>query len=462
MTGRHSTRLSPTRRTGLVAAVGLWVTLAVAVLPSARFAYANESARLVVETANGMIAGLTSVLLLGRFRRSGAGRELLLAQAMGLLALASLLLVTVPEALGGRIGSALTTWAALITRLAAALMIAVAAALPGWRVRRPGRPFREVAVGAGLVATLAVTVQLAASSLPSLMAVAPSPRTSVLPQLEPHPLFIIAQLTNLLCFAVAAVAFTVQGEREGDDFVAWIGAACAMGACARLSYALFPSIYSGWLYVGDLLRAVYYLLLLTACLRELRAYWASQVSVAAETERRRLARDLHDGAVQELGFLRSQVLLIPDEALRGRMLGAAERALDETRRALFALTWAAGESAADAVRRAVCEVSDRYDVPVQMEASDPGVGAEETEALVRLAREAVSNAARHGAPSAISVRLGPGRLLVEDDGAGFDPAAARLGRGFGLASMRDRAEGLGGRLEVRSAPGVGTRVEVTW
>ena len=454
--------LDPVRRTALVAVMGMLATFVVAVLPSGQLAYPGESARLVLETANGLIAWLTSVLLLGRFRRSGAGRELLLAHSMGLLALASLVLVTVPQALGEQTGSALTTWAPLTTRLAAAVMIAVAAALPSWRVRRAVHPFREAAVGAGLVGGLAVTVQLAASSLPAVVAVTETASSHALPQLDPHPVFVVVQVINVVCYAFAAVAFTVQGTRERDDFVAWIGAACAMGACARLSFALFPSIYSGWLYVGDLLRAVFYVLLLAACLRELQAYWASQVNVAAESERRRLARDLHDGAVQELGFLRSQVLLVPDEDLRARMLGAADRALDETRRALFALTSQAGESAEDAVRQAVCEVGDRYDVPVHLGGTDPGVGPEATEALVRLAREAVSNAARHGAPASVVVTLAPGRLVVEDDGAGFDPARARGGRGFGLVSMRDRAEGLGGRLEVRSAPGAGTRVEVTW
>jgi len=418
---RLAAALNPGRRTALVAAVGVLATFVVSILPTEQLAYANESARLVVETTNGLIAWLTSVLLLGRFRRSGAGRELLLAHSMGLLAIASLVLVTVPEALGERTGSALTTWAPLTTRLAAAVMIAVAAALPSWRVRRAVHPFREAAVGAGLVVGLAVTVQLAASSLPAVVAVTETASSNALPQLEPHPVFVAAQVVNVVCYAFAAVAFTVQGKRERDDFVAWIGAACAMGACARLSFALFPSIYSGWLYVGDLLRAVFYVLLLAGCLRELQAYWASQVSVAAESERRRLARDLHDGAVQELGFLRSQVLLVPDNALRGRMLGAAERALDETRRALFALTSQAGESAADAVRQAVCEVGDRYDVSVHLEASDPGVGPEETEALVRLAREAVSNAARHDAPSCSAGTLQRGRLVVEEDGVGFDP-----------------------------------------
>jgi signal transduction histidine kinase len=453
--------VDPARRTSVTAAVGLLLTLAVALLPSLRFAYANPSARLVTETGNGLIAWLTSVLLLGRFRRTGAGRDLVLAHSMGLLAAASLVLVTVPEALGER-NSAMTTWAPLLTRLAAAFMIAIAAATPRWRVRHTVHPLREAAVGAAMVAALAVAVQLASSSLPDVVGVQAPPASSALPRLEPHPVFLVAQLLNLLCYAFAAVAFTMQGKRSRDDFVAWIGAACAMGACARLNYALFPSIYSRWFYVGDALRLAFFLLLLTACLRELQAYWAEQVTVAAESERRRLARDLHDGAVQELGYLRSQVLLVDDEMVRGRMLGAAERALDETRRALFALTSNGNQSGADAVRSAVCEVQDRYDVPVHLELEDPGVGAEETEALVRLAREAVTNAARHAGPTSILVRLEPGRLVVEDDGRGFDPAQRDRGRGFGLVSMRDRAEGLGGRCEVRSAPGAGTKVEVTW
>jgi signal transduction histidine kinase len=313
-----------------------------------------------------------------------------------------------------------------------------------------------------MIGALAVAVQLASSSLPDVVAVAAAPTASALPRLEPHPAFLAAQILNLICYAFAAVAFTMQGRRSQDEFVAWIGAACAMGACARMNYALFPSIYSGWFYFGDALRLAFFLLLLTACLRELQAYWATQVTQAAESERRRLARDLHDGAVQELGYLRSQILLVDDETIRGRMLGAAERALDETRRALFALTSTGDETAADAVRSAVCEVQDRYDIPVHLELQDPGVGAEETEALVRLAREAVSNAARHGGPTSIRVALGPGRLVVEDDGRGFDPRERGGRRGFGLVSMRDRAEGLGGRCDVRSAPGAGTRVEVTW
>jgi signal transduction histidine kinase len=84
------------------------------------------------------------------------------------------------------------------------------------------------------------------------------------------------------------------------------------------------------------------------------------------------------------------------------------------------------------------------------------VSAEETEALVRIAREAVSNAARHGSPRSIDVTLGPGRLVVEDDGTGFDPTATS--GGVGLVGMRERIELLDGSLTVEASPTSGTTI----
>jgi signal transduction histidine kinase len=84
------------------------------------------------------------------------------------------------------------------------------------------------------------------------------------------------------------------------------------------------------------------------------------------------------------------------------------------------------------------------------------------EELVRVVREAVSNATRHGRASGVIVELEGGQQLtlrVRDDGCGFDPQVAST-NGFGLTSMRERAEALGGRVEVRSRTGGGTEVEV--
>jgi signal transduction histidine kinase len=87
--------------------------------------------------------------------------------------------------------------------------------------------------------------------------------------------------------------------------------------------------------------------------------------------------------------------------------------------------------------------------------------------LIGVAREAVSNAARHGRPETVHVEIAKGgrvRLLVADDGGGFDDSAVaasiQRGTGFGITSMRERARALGGDLNVSSRPGFGTEVEV--
>jgi signal transduction histidine kinase len=117
---------------------------------------------------------------------------------------------------------------------------------------------------------------------------------------------------------------------------------------------------------------------------------------------------------------------------------------------------------ASAVGRAVCEVGDQYDVPVRLAVDDSvEVSALHREELVRVAREAAVNAARHSGSAAIRVTLSQGRLTVGDDGRGFDPAYQRNG-GFGLTSMRERADAIGAALNITSAPGHGTCVEVTW
>jgi signal transduction histidine kinase len=83
------------------------------------------------------------------------------------------------------------------------------------------------------------------------------------------------------------------------------------------------------------------------------------------------------------------------------------------------------------------------------------------EALYRIAQEAMQNAVKHARPSRLEVRLAREpeglSLAVRDDGIGFDPSAAYPGH-LGLRSMRERAERLGGTLEILSAPGRGTQV----
>ena len=92
-----------------------------------------------------------------------------------------------------------------------------------------------------------------------------------------------------------------------------------------------------------------------------------------------------------------------------------------------------------------------------------GLPLEAELAVYRIVQEALSNVVRHSGATRAAVRVvrEPDRLLVtvEDDGHGFDVAAVRAaGRGLGLFGMGERAAYLGGRVDVQSAPGTGTRV----
>ena len=116
-----------------------------------------------------------------------------------------------------------------------------------------------------------------------------------------------------------------------------------------------------------------------------------------------------------------------------------------------------------ALAEAVTDVAERYHVELDLDLTcDIRLSAARREALVRIACEAVTNAARHSGADLVNLGLerdGSGvRLWVSDKGHGFDTAAP--GGGFGLTSMRERAHSVGGELLVSSAPGHGSQVEV--
>ncbi len=466
MRRRDHNPLPPARLTALAGAVGCLATAAVLAVPWLRFAYRSVEGHLVLETVAALVAALVALLLYGRFRRSGSLQELLLVHAMAFLAIAAFGLVAIPIAVGADITSAVTTWAPLLVRFAAAVLFLVAALVPGRQVTRRADLTREAVVIGALLVAVVMAATLLDEYLPSAVTALSPPEASGHPRFEGHRLVIALQLANLACYAAASVAFTRQAQRTSDELVSWLGAAAAINAWARINYLLYPSIYSEWLYWGDLLRLLFYLLLLIGAVREIHAYWTAQAEAAVLYERRRLARDLHDGAVQELGYIAAQARTLssrPDRQAPERILAAADRALDETRRAVAALSAPPEEPLADTLERAACEIAGRYHVALRT-GLDPTVDVpfEHREALVRITREAVANAARHGRPQQVEVRLRPGELIIADDGQGFDPLQGGRPGGFGLTSMRDRAAGIGAQLTIDSAMGTGTQVVVRW
>jgi signal transduction histidine kinase len=196
-----------------------------------------------------------------------------------------------------------------------------------------------------------------------------------------------------------------------------------------------------------------------------RDYWVAEAAAAALNERRRLARDLHDGVIQELGYIRSRALCQrgPQEEFALEMAACADRALGEARRSIDALTEHRDEDLSATLKRAAMEVGERYGVVVHLSlAIDVPFTPAQREALVRIMREAVSNAARLGAPKAVWVSLTNGELTVWDDGHGFETTVGARPGSFGLTSMRERATSVGATVEITSSLGEGTKVMATW
>ena len=177
----------------------------------------------------------------------------------------------------------------------------------------------------------------------------------------------------------------------------WFAAGAILAAFASLNYLFFPSLYSDWVYTGDFLRLGFYLLVLVGTGREIQTYWRRLADVAVLEERRRIARDLHDGLAQELAFIAAET--------RGPASKAAERALDESRRAIAALTRPVDEPLHVALVQAAEEVAHRVGTQIRFEGETVStVPGDTREALIRIVREAVTNAARHGGAAARSAR----------------------------------------------------------
>jgi signal transduction histidine kinase len=187
---------------------------------------------------------------------------------------------------------------------------------------------------------------------------------------------------------------------------------------------------------------------------------------AVHAERRRIARDLHDGMAQELAFIAMQarVLAAGGGAVEQELASAAERALAESRRVIHGLVDDADGPLGDAVSRTAQEMAGRGGARLVMSVDARAEAPPEVRtALLRILREAVWNGIRHGGATAFEVELSGGeslRLRVADNGTGFDPVAVGA-TGVGLESMTERARALGGEIGIRSRPGAGCEVEVT-
>ena len=207
-----------------------------------------------------------------------------------------------------------------------------------------------------------------------------------------------------------------------------------------------------------------------ARLRELAEF----LQTVREEERARIARELHDEMGQaltalriDLGWLRSKCLPLGTTAVDrvGSALGVVEQSIVSLRRISEDLRPAMLDSLglAAAVEHHVAQFSERTGIPCRLSMNREEFELDDRLAttVFRIVQETLTNVARHAGASEVSVQIFETedgiRLSMRDNGRGFSGANAK--KTFGLLGMRERIAMLGGRLEIDSRPGQGTRIE---
>jgi len=201
---------------------------------------------------------------------------------------------------------------------------------------------------------------------------------------------------------------------------------------------------------------------------------------AQESERRRIARDLHDHVGQEMTALRLQL-----EAMRNKSQGSPdiERDIDRLSQIAERMDWDLGFLSwelrpteleqlgiADALRSFLAEWSRQHGIEAQCECTLPKMTRLSDHLatnIYRIVQEALNNIAKHSEATHVGVRFRRRRddgleLTIKDNGVGFDPLVVGASKysGFGLVGMRERAALFGGSLKIDSRPDHGTRLDI--
>lgn len=205
-----------------------------------------------------------------------------------------------------------------------------------------------------------------------------------------------------------------------------------------------------------------------------RSAFAVAVNAAREEEKARVARELHDELAQSLTALKMDTIWVRDNAAAPETLSAK---LTDMLEVLDQTIAATRRIAADlrpmllddlglvpAIEWLVVNFTQRCGVACKLSA-DEALELQEpyATAVFRIVQESLANVAKHAGATEVAVVIAKVpravTLIVQDNGCGFSPTAPRKRQSLGLMGLRERAELLGGRVAIDSAPGHGTCVE---
>jgi signal transduction histidine kinase len=207
---------------------------------------------------------------------------------------------------------------------------------------------------------------------------------------------------------------------------------------------------------------------------------AERLTRAQEEERRRISRELHDEAGQALTAITMRLQLFEQQLLKMGSVPSEVRqgvfdlraVVKSTQQRLRTLAHALHPSVlehlglTEALHSFLSETSSTTNTNISVSIPDdfPRFALPTETALYRIVQEAVGNSLKHSSSQSLSLSCLVGKggvtLMVADDGSGFDPANLEAKHAIGLTSMRERAEMIGARLDIRSAKGQGTQISV--
>jgi two-component system nitrate/nitrite sensor histidine kinase NarX len=204
---------------------------------------------------------------------------------------------------------------------------------------------------------------------------------------------------------------------------------------------------------------------------------AREKEMAISEERNLLAQELHDSIAQSLAFLNLQAQMLDDSLARGRLDDARgelariregiQESYDDVRELLVHFRTRMAESDLEAaIGSALLRFEQHTCIPTRFAQSGVGLplSPEAQLQVMHIVQESLSNARKHSGATRVEVEVQRGpvyRVCVRDDGRGFDPAAVPGDLHVGLRIMRERAQRIGGRLDVHARQAQGTEVILT-
>lgn len=407
--------------------------------------------RAAIETVIALLAILAAGLLVANIRGSRRLSDLLLLCALAAVSLTDIAYCAVPALTGGA-GPEPGGAARLFCDAIVSLAFAAAAFAPRKVVAARRRPliWAAIAAGTGMVA-LAELLERATGA-----------------QWEAnHPVALAVDAAATAVLLLSALAFVRR--RKHETRVGLLAGSCFLLAAARLQYLAMPAVATNWITPREGLRLVAYALLVASAYSQYAKTRHDQAMAAISSVRERIARDLHDGLAQDLACIATQGQRLGTELQPEHpLMVAARRALATSRGVIADLAASTAPSTEAALRLVADELSHRYGLQVEVQtemdtalAGNNDLNLQQREHVVRIAREAIVNAALHGEASRVDLVLlkkGSDLLMrVSDDGRGVREGQAS---GLGSRMMRARATCLNGQLTRHPRAGGGTELEL--